>query len=265
MCDEYTKEADILKEKYRQYEKEKVNFCFNIAGINNKEKIIELLNNVNGLVTLKEIQCVKQLIKIKGIEKIKYIGFEYLKKIYENKLSFDSLNFELAEKDFGNLSEKENIETYLVIRKLAKYNILIDKNEVRKQVKTGLRFEQLNKDAINALKESNNKTRTLFKIKHQALLSETEKKVKNIFKDDQVKIEQNISFLRKIVEDPERMKYLDECSVNIGSQFYDMLLLKIIEINKGEYPFGNFTEKDSEDIESVITILLSEMTEDEPK
>ena len=173
--------------------------------------------------------------KIIDIEKYLGLGWKRIRKICENTKQHSKIDLTVVTKEFGDLKEDDNLNTYLIHYQLKSNEIKCDKNVIKTLVRSGLALKHITKKSIERLKNSNNQTITLkymmFKIAPDEINIISNKD--NITKNDIKKVDEICAFFRVLSNDENRL-------CEIPSEHY-IALLKSFEKLSEKYKNSNIS------------------------
>ncbi len=149
--------------------------------------------------------------KIKNIDKYLHLGWDTINSIViENKRSYNRLDFENIEKEYGDLSIRENLETYLIHTRLVMNGIKsIALKFVQAEVRKFLKLRHITPTAISDIAKSNNQTVTFKWIRYRAYKNEARTALKNKGSHDNQKLCEYLFFFNDLAKDQDRIKKLD--------------------------------------------------------
>ena len=244
--------------------------------INLKKSYKSLMLSNTDILKIAEIEKdASQLIKIKDIYNHVSLGWPMLVYIRKHKPKMDRFDFDEAKKNFGDLHDHVNLESYIISRIFQKNQISIPNDKIKENCRTGLEADFLeNKNNIEKIKLSNNQTMTLFWMRHNAVENKAKAKVDKVRNSD-AEITKMYNKLKKIIEEKVaelgiknisdvkeivgKKIYIDEAKVHDLSLITNKLLALIQITNDGNYEYGVYSEQDQKELDYLINEMLIEI------
>ena len=118
------------------------------------------VKNYGEVITNNDVDYGIRACKIKDIDDFVYLGWNRIRKIVENTIKYETISLKEVTKEYGDLKNDVNLNTYLIHTKLKINKININKKYITVEVENGLLLRHLNRTAIQHLKKSGNKTET---------------------------------------------------------------------------------------------------------
>lgn len=247
----------------RKYQEEKASLILNIARSiapqNTESRDFHCLIRNKTSITHNDLIHGISASKIKNIDKYLHLGWDIINLIIiENKKNYDRLDFDEIEKEFGDLSIHDNLESYLIHTRLVSYGIKsIDKKFVQAEVKKYLKLRHITPTVLSDIAKSNNQTMTFKWIKYRAYKKEARTVLRNNGSHDNQKLCEYLLFFNDLARDEDRIKMLDRALL------YDLCWCareihnSNVDLTNDSYEYSVFTEEDRKGIDDFINLILN--------
>lgn len=226
---------EIVKNVYEDEEIKDIKKCIKMIELGRIFKAIPVqyrdlnfLKLYEDAVTSNDVDYAIAATKIPDIDKYVGLGWKRIRKICENTKRHSKISLDIVVKEFGDLHDKNNINAFLIDYKLQVNDIKYDKSILKGLINTGLTLNHINDSAIKRLHKSNNKTMTLkfimFKIDPEEVQLILNKK--NISNNDINKIKEICAFFRILSNDEKRIKNIPNDIYTELKEIFEMLTKK---------------------------------------
>ena len=234
MIDEAVKEFNLKNELY-EIEKAKaiIKVSRVVCSTKVKERKFNFVEYYDEVITNNDTDYGIRACKIKDIDEFIYLGWKRIRKIAEHTIKHETISLNEVTKEYGDLKNKANLNTYLIHTKLKINKINIDKKYIRVEVENGLLLRHFNRTAIQHLKKSGNKTKTLEFVQWNIYPEDVDSVInkKTLSKNDVQRLESSYLFFKELFNDNERIASVPQ---NVYEKLCEMaanLLKKYQQIN----------------------------------
>lgn len=265
--------------EYKKYDVYKADKCLEIgkkyAQMTQKDRDFSYFRE-SDVITQKDIIAAIALSKIDGIDNIKDIGWQKLRRVHLYQANIK--NFTLNDAKIENLLDENSFQCFIIRKLFDSNHIKMDSKDIKKFVDNGLTADVFKKYNLSELYKSKNTKKTLFNIIHKisnSIMKSNKNKFnfgdiqKNIIKMD--KIYNNlIKYSKKIFLECKKsnninesgqhlinfLKMLDEATIDDLLFNLSRIFNFIRIVNNGEYNKAPIYPNEEKDIAEVIDDLL---------